>query len=58
MREVTNPVGKRLMIFGAGGAARAVEIVVVNRSRERRNVLVDLLNNRTPAKAVGRAWVR
>ena len=54
------------MIFGAGGAARAVSvelalagasrIVVVNRGRARAEPLVDLLNARTSAKAEFVLW--
>ncbi|MBP89778.1 MAG: shikimate dehydrogenase [Planctomycetaceae bacterium] len=56
LREVTDPEGKKVVILGAGGAARAIavelglskvaEIIVVNRSRERGEELVDLLNDR------------
>jgi len=66
MREVTDPYGKSVMIFGAGGAARAVSvelalagaarITVVNRSRENGQVLVDLLNGKTGASAELLPW--
>jgi shikimate dehydrogenase len=66
MREVTDPAGKKVVLFGAGGAARAVavemalagalEITIVNRSRERGILLVDLINSRTAAKATGSTW--
>jgi shikimate dehydrogenase len=64
--EITKPAGKKLVIFGAGGAARAVavemalagalEVIIVNRSRERRDILVDLLGSRTPVMATGHNW--
>jgi shikimate dehydrogenase len=66
VREVTDPAGKSIVLFGAGGAARAVgvelalagagEITVVNRSRQRGQALVDLLNERTPTTAELRLW--
>jgi shikimate dehydrogenase len=61
LRGVTDPAGKRLVVLGAGGAARAIgvevalagaaEIVVVNRDPERGQELVDLLNNRVKVAA-------
>lgn len=66
MREVVDPRGKSVMIFGAGGAARAVSvelalagashITVVNRSRDTGQTLVDLLNGKTPTCAELRLW--
>ncbi|TBW31788.1 shikimate dehydrogenase [Azotobacter chroococcum] len=66
MREVVDPRGKSVMIFGAGGAARAVSvelalagashITVVNRSRDTGQTLVDLLNGKTPTSAELRLW--
>ena len=68
LRTVIDPAGKNVVIFGAGGAARAVgvelalagarRIVVVNRGRERAEPLVDLLNARTRAKAEFVLWPR
>jgi shikimate dehydrogenase len=64
LRELTDPQGKQVVIFGAGGAARAIavelglagvaDIIVVNRSEQRGQSLVDLLNGRVkvPAKFV------
>jgi len=64
LREVVDPAGKQIVIFGAGGAARAIgvevalagaaRITVVNRSEGRGRALVDLLNGktRTPAELV------
>lgn len=61
-----DPTGKRTVILGAGGAARAVsvelalagaaEITVVNRSVERGQELVTLLNEKTPATATFVQW--
>ena len=61
-----DPKGARVVTFGAGGAARAItvelalagadEITIVNRSPDRGRVLVDLLNDRTPATANYEAW--
>ncbi|GAB3372092.1 shikimate dehydrogenase family protein [Azotobacter armeniacus] len=66
MREVIDPRGKSVMIFGAGGAARAVSvelalagatrITVVNRSRDTGQTLVNLLNEKTAAAADLRLW--
>ncbi len=64
LRKITDPAGKRVVILGAGGAARAIgielglsgvaEIVVVNRTAERGQTLVDLLNEQSqvPARLV------
>ncbi len=64
LRHLTDPAGKRVVILGAGGAARAIavelglsgvsEIVVVNRTAERGQSLVGLLNERlkVPARLV------
>ncbi len=56
LKELTDPAGKSAVIFGAGGAARAIsvemalaganDITIVNRSPERGNGLVDLLNSK------------
>ncbi len=56
LRDVTDPKGKKATIMGAGGAARAIavelglsgvaELVVVNRTAERGEALVQLLNDR------------
>ena len=66
LREVTDPVGKRIVMFGAGGAARAIgvevglagaaEITVVNRTAERGQALVDLLNQKVNVKANFVRW--
>ena len=59
LRELTDPAGKKCLIFGAGGAARAIsvelalagcaEINIVNRSTSRGQTLVDLLNQEVAA---------
>ncbi|HMD90492.1 MAG TPA: hypothetical protein VKF38_15125, partial [Anaerolineaceae bacterium] len=56
-----DPIGKKVVILGAGGAARAIsvelalanvaELVIVNRSRQRGETLVADLQNRTGVKA-------
>ena len=61
-----NPRGKKFMILGAGGAARAIsvelalagaaEIVIVNRSEARGRKLVALLREHTGVLAVYQAW--
>lgn len=68
MREAIDPNGKSVIVFGAGGAARAVSvelalagagpITVVNRSRDRGQALTDLLNQQTPASAALVLWDR
>ena len=68
LREVVDPKGKRVVMFGAGGAARAIAvelalagakaIVVVNRSAGRGETLVELINDKTLASADLVAWDR
>jgi shikimate dehydrogenase len=68
LRELVDPKGKKLMIFGAGGAARAIAvesalagasaITIVNRSVERGAELVALINEKTPAAADLVVWER
>ena len=63
--EITSITGKKAVIFGAGGAARAIavemalagiqEIIIANMS-ERGKTLTDLLNSHTPAKASFQPW--
>jgi shikimate dehydrogenase len=60
LREVVDPACKQVVIFGAGGAARAIgvelalagatRITVVNRGEGRGRTLVDLLNRKTKAE--------
>ncbi len=66
LSTVIDPAGKRVVIFGAGGAARAVSvelalagagrIVLVNRTRARAEPLLDLLDARTNAEAEFVLW--
>lgn len=66
LTPIIDPAGKRVLIFGAGGAARAVSvelalagaaaITIVNRTVERGEELVALLNAKTGAPATFLAW--
>ena len=66
LKELTDPTGKSVVMFGAGGAARAIgvevalagasSITVVNRSVERGKELTKLLNDRVPAEANFVSW--
>jgi shikimate dehydrogenase len=66
LRTVLDPGGKAVVVFGAGGAARAIAvelalagasaITIVNRDRRRGADLVDLLGDRTPAAAQLEPW--
>jgi shikimate dehydrogenase len=66
LRTVVDPAGKSFVMFGAGGAARAIAvesalagaaaITIVNRDRGRGGELVALLNARTPARAELVVW--
>ncbi|MEP2028785.1 MAG: shikimate dehydrogenase [Paracoccaceae bacterium] len=66
MRTVIDPKSKTVVLFGAGGAARAVSVElalagvrsirVVNRTAERGQGLVDLLNEKTPTSAELHVW--
>lgn len=68
LEGVVDPRGKRIVLFGAGGAARALgvelalagacSISVVNRSVERGAELVGVINDKTPAKAELIVWDR
>lgn len=61
LRQATNPEGKKAVIFGAGGTARAIaveigktgvsQLTIVNRTAERGQALVDLLNERVEVSA-------
>ncbi len=61
LMEVVDPKGKSIVMFGAGGAARAIgvelalagaaSITVVNRGSARGEALVKLLNGKTKTKA-------
>ena len=66
LQEVVDPAGKKIVMFGAGGAARAIgvecalagatHITVVNRSEDRGNELVSLLNDKTAVETVLEKW--
>jgi shikimate dehydrogenase len=63
---IVDPRGKRVVLFGAGGAARAIgvelalagasSISVVNRTAERGRELVRVISNNTPGKAELVSW--
>jgi len=66
LMAVIDPKGLSAVLFGAGGAARACavemalaglsHITIVNRDAKRGQVLVDLINSKTPAKAELVVW--
>ncbi len=66
LRTVVDPSGKHLVLFGAGGAARAIavetalagaaSITVVNRDPARAAELAALISAKTKTKAAARAW--
>jgi shikimate dehydrogenase len=66
LRSVVDPAGKAIVIFGAGGAARAIAveaalagapaITIVNRNAKTGAELVALINDKTPAQAELAAW--
>jgi shikimate dehydrogenase len=66
LEGIVDPRGKRIVLFGAGGAARAIgvelglagahSISVVNRTPERGTQLVRVINDNTPAKAELIRW--
>ena len=66
LRTLVDPRNKKLVLFGAGGAARAIAIesalagtraiTVVNRGAARGRELVALINDKTPASAELVAW--
>ena len=68
LKEVVDPKGKTIVMFGAGGAARAIgvelalagarSIIVVNRSAARGEPLVKLLNEKTKPPATLAAWTK
>lgn len=68
LRTVVDPAGRSLVVFGAGGAARAIaveaalagatRVTIVNRDRRRGAELVAILQERTPARAELVVWDR
>ena len=66
LQELTDPKGKKIVIFGAGGAARAISvevalagathITIVNRSNERGEELTNLVNEKLPVSADFTPW--
>ena len=66
LAEVIDPRAKSVVMFGAGGAARAIgvelalagaaAITIVNRSHQRGDGLLHLLNDKTPAKVRLANW--
>ena len=66
LQTIVDPAGQRIVVFGAGGAARAIavesalagaaSITVVNRSPDRGAELVELIRTRTQASAELAAW--
>jgi len=66
LQEVVDPKGASVVMFGAGGAARAIgvelalagaaSITVVNRDEARGRTLVDLLGQKTKSKASLAKW--
>lgn len=66
LRELTDPKNKKIVIFGAGGAARAISvevalagarhITIVNRSAERGEELTTLLQDKLPCYADFSNW--
>jgi len=66
LQEVTEPKGKRIVIFGAGGASRAIavelalagaaHITLVNRSKERGGELYELLKRETTTEIALVDW--
>jgi shikimate dehydrogenase len=68
LRTVVEPAGRHLVLFGAGGAARAIAVeaalagaallTIVNRNVAHAEALAELVNARTPARAQARPWDR
>lgn len=68
LSAIADPQGKSLVMFGAGGAARAIgvemalagarAITIVNRDTRRGEILARLLNDKTPAKTEFAPWSR
>jgi shikimate dehydrogenase len=68
LRTIVDPAGKSLVVFGAGGAARAIAVeaalastanlTIVNRGEARGRELTRLINEKTKAKASFIHWDR
>jgi shikimate dehydrogenase len=66
LRTLTDPAGKKVVVLGAGGAARAIavelalagaaEVTIVNRNSERGQRLADLIRDKTATSAVYVEW--
>lgn len=66
LKELTDPAGKRIVMFGAGGAARAIgvelalagaaHVTIVNRTVEKARDIARLLSDKTSATAEAVAW--
>jgi shikimate dehydrogenase len=66
LRGVTDPAGKKAVILGAGGAARAIgvelalagarSLVIVNRSRDKARELAELIRTGTGTPAEAEPW--
>jgi len=66
LRGVTDPAGKKVVVLGAGGAARAITVelalagakslVIVNRGRERGRELAELLRTKTGVGVEASVW--
>jgi shikimate dehydrogenase len=66
LRNLADPAGKKVVVLGAGGAARAIavelalagaaEITVVNRNAERGQRLADLIRDKTSTSAAYGQW--
>lgn len=66
LRGLCDPAGKRIVVLGSGGAARAIcvelalagarSFIIVNRSEQRGQELVALLHQKVGADAVGVRW--
>jgi shikimate dehydrogenase len=66
LRGVTDPAGKKAVILGAGGAARAIgvelalagarSLVIVNRSRDKARELAELIRTGTGVPAEAEPW--
>ena len=66
LQEVTEPTGKKVVLFGAGGASRAIavelalagvnQITIVNRTESRGQELTELINDKVGVSAEFHLW--